>query len=106
MTGVVLCGGQSTRMGQDKGLIEFGNIRWAEVVRKKIVSLGITTVLSINSQQLSSYSTHFDHRSLLVDNPDLKIQGPLLGLLSAHLSYTGQDLLIVACDMINIESVI
>ncbi|MGC4020743.1 MAG: molybdenum cofactor guanylyltransferase [Cyclobacteriaceae bacterium] len=105
MLGVILSGGQSTRMGRDKGLMEFNGKKWSEIVRDKMVSLSIQTVISINSNQLVNYSKSFNRNDLVLDNPGLKIQGPLVGLLSAHIAYPQQDILIVACDMINIESI-
>jgi molybdopterin-guanine dinucleotide biosynthesis protein A len=107
MIGVVLCGGQSIRMGYDKGLIDSeaeGKV-WAKIVRDKFSKISISSFLSINQSQTENYLLHFKESDLVVDNTTLKAQGPLLGLLSVHLNYSDQDLMVVACDMINMNEI-
>lgn len=108
MIGVVLCGGQSTRMGSDKGLIDSESEAkaWAEIVRDKFTAISIPSFLSINQSQIENYLLHFKEGDLIVDNPSLKVHGPLLGLLSVHLNYPDQDLMVIACDMINMNEII
>jgi molybdopterin-guanine dinucleotide biosynthesis protein A len=108
MIGVVLCGGQSRRMGSDKGLLNLepeGKV-WAEVVQDKFSLLSIPSFLSVNSSQTENYLLHFKENDLVVDNFTLKIQGPLLGLLSVHLNYPDQDLMVLACDMIRMDEIV
>lgn len=104
--GVVLSGGQSTRMNQDKGLMKVDGRTWAENAYEKLSSLSIPAVVAINQQQLLEYSQHFRGKDLVIDNPELKVLGPLAGLISVHLIYPEQDILILACDMIKIESAV
>jgi molybdopterin-guanine dinucleotide biosynthesis protein A len=108
MTGVVLCGGQSMRMGIDKGLInsETDAKVWAKIARDKFSKVSISSFLSINESQTKNYLLHFKEDELIVDNPNLKVQGPLLGLLSIHLKYPDQDLMVIACDMINMKELV
>lgn len=108
MIGVILCGGQSIRMGNDKGLI-FSKDKakvWAEIVRAKFPAIATPSFLSINQSQTKNYLHHFKESDLIVDNSNLKVRGPLLGLLSVHLKYTDQDLMVIACDMINMNETI
>jgi molybdopterin-guanine dinucleotide biosynthesis protein A len=100
MRGIVLCGGQSTRMGTDKGLLSLDEKVWAEIVREKLTHLRIPSAISINTHQKENYLKHFDANDLVVDNPGINIQGPVLGLMSAHLKFPSDDLLVLACDMI------
>ena len=105
MTGIILCGGQSIRMGSDKGLL-FSAIRkkrWAEIMKERLSQISIHSVLSINLGQHEHYLPYFEENDLVVDNPAVAIHGPLLGLLSVHLKYPDQDLMAVACDMINLD---
>ncbi len=99
MTGVVLCGGQSTRMGTDKGLIKQNDITWARSAFDKLSSLDIPVVLSVNARQVEQYLPIF-HPSLLVKDSDrINIKGPLCGAMSVHVNYPAEDLLLLACDM-------
>jgi len=106
MTGVVLCGGQSTRMGTDKGLLEKGNLTWAEIAFRKLASLKIPVIVSVNKSQVDAYSKIFSSGELIVDDESIPVKGPLLGLLSAHKNYCKEDLLVLACDMIEINQVL
>lgn len=97
LLGLVLCGGESRRMGQDKGLIQSGERTWAETAAQKLEALGLETVFSVNSRQVDLYSRFTTPECLIKDN--LSIPGPLNGLLSTHLVYPERDLLVLACDL-------
>ncbi len=99
MRGVVLCGGESTRMGSDKGLLKFRLNTWAQNTVDKITSLQIPVVISINQKQQDAYASVFSSQMLIVDNDSVQINGPLRGVLSVHLKFPHEDLLILACDM-------
>lgn len=99
ITGVVLCGGESSRMGTDKGLLLHSGLTWAELTASKLKALYLSVVLSVNHQQLDIYKNLFAEESLVVDCDDLTINGPLLGLLSVHLKFPNEDLFVLACDM-------
>ena len=99
MTGLILCGGQSSRMGSDKGLLKLEAHTWAQTAVDKMAELNIPVKLSVNSTQLPHYATVFPAADLITDTNDLQIRGPLLGLLSAHLQYPSEDIFILACDM-------
>ena len=99
MTGIILCGGKSERMGVDKGLIEDKGVAWAQSAFNKVASLGLPVVLSVNPEQFNAYSSAFDESKLIIDNNDLQLKGPLLGVMSAHLKYPSEDLLVLACDI-------
>jgi len=103
MIGVVLSGGQSLRMGKDKGLLQNGQETWAQQAFAKLSSLLIPVSISVNTQQLPIYQIVFSSSSLITDDPALSIGGPLKGILSVHLIYPKEDLLVLACDMINME---
>lgn len=75
---------------------------WAKNAFEKLTALSIPTKVSINDRQEEEYLHHFEKSELLVDRRDLKIKGPLVGVLSAHLSHVGQDIIVLACDMTHI----
>lgn len=97
-----MCGGQSKRMGTDKGLMPFENTCRAAYMAAKLEAVGLPVVISINPGQVESYGLVFEPDQLVVDA--LAIGGPLNGLLSVHLHYPEDDLLLLACDMMNMQS--
>ncbi len=99
MTGVVLCGGQSTRMGSDKGMLLQNSIAWVQLAASKLMAVGLPVVLSVNGQQYSLYKSCFPDDVLIMDDETLETGGPLKGILSVHLQHTREDLLVLACDM-------
>jgi molybdenum cofactor guanylyltransferase len=99
MIGVILCGGQSSRMGTDKGLLKLHANTWAQTAVAKLAELQLPVVISVNRNQYAEYATIFSPQQLITDNEILQIKGPLWGLLSVHLQYPVEDLLLLACDM-------
>lgn len=99
MLGVVLCGGKSTRMGTDKGLLKAETTTWVQSAAEKLKSLGFRVKISVNKDQYNEYSSVFTPEDLIVDEPSLQLHGPLYGVLSAYLHNQGEDLFILACDM-------
>ena len=100
---MVLCGGQSIRMGQDKGLLNYASGTWVEAAVEKLKVLSLPVLVSVNEAQYKSYSNLFQNSMLVIDNNTLTVHGPLKGILSAHLQYPNEDLLILACDMRNMQ---
>ncbi len=97
--GVVMCGGQSSRMGSDKGLLKLDAKTWAQAAVDKMALLNIPVKLSVNTTQYAAYGAFFSPDHLIVDDASLPLKGPLRGVLSAHLQYPTEDLFIFACDM-------
>src|SRR6478736_4937710 len=98
MIGVVLCGGKSSRMGMDKGLLKERDKTWSQIAVEKLSSLPLHSVVSINSSQQGSYSVFFFNDQLIIDK-ELNAKGPLLGLLSVHSQFINEDMLILGCDL-------
>ena len=99
MLGVILCGGQSSRMGSDKGLLTINEKTWTQTALEKLASLNIPVKISLNNIQYPVYKSEFSSIELIADDPTLSVKGPLLGVLSSHLKYPSEDLFILACDM-------
>ena len=104
MLGIILCGGQSSRMGSDKGLLKLEANTWAQTAIDKMSALNIPIKISVNSQQYPDYKVVFPSTDLITDNTTLSIKGPLLGVLSSHLQFPQEDLFVLACDMPLMES--
>jgi molybdopterin-guanine dinucleotide biosynthesis protein A len=97
LIGVVLCGGQSSRMGRDKGLIGRDGMVWAARMGGKLAACGMPIVYSVRAEQVAEYSAALPGDMLISDALD--IEGPLNGLFSVHRRFPGSDLLVLACDM-------
>ncbi|MBS1602180.1 MAG: NTP transferase domain-containing protein [Bacteroidetes bacterium] len=102
LLGLVLCGGESRRMGQDKGLMKKDGVPWALHMGQKLHRLGIPVVYSVNSVQVSAYSGIIPEEQLVVDA--LQLPGPLNGLFTTHRRYPDPDILLLACDMLDMDA--
>lgn len=100
--GVVMCGGESKRMGSDKGLLKRGNLSWAEIALNILEGIPLNTIISISSKQVDSYKNIFAKDKLIQDS--FPVQGPLNGILSVHNFYPEKHLLLLACDLIDMTS--
>jgi molybdopterin-guanine dinucleotide biosynthesis protein A len=99
MFGLILCGGQSSRMGTDKARLGHQGVSWAEQAIAKLASLQLQSVLSVNEDQFELYSRLFSSQPLVKDKAGLDVQGPLKGVLSAHQAYPTETMFVLACDM-------
>jgi len=102
LLGVVLCGGQSKRMGTDKGLMPFNDTIRAKYVTNKLSSIDLPVVFSVNDSQVEKYKLHIPADQLIIDS--VNVEGPLKGLLSIHKEFPGKDLLLLACDMLDLDN--
>ena len=99
--GVALCGGQSTRMGRDKGMLPDEDKTWAEKISEHFEFFNLSYVLSVNPVQVSEYAKIFEPSLLLTD--ENIAAGPLRGILSVHKKIPENDLLVIACDLLNMR---
>lgn len=97
----VLCGGFSTRMGRDKGLIPSGNNIQAVTIGRKAMELGLPVVYSVRREQAAFYATYIPSPQLVIDRTEF--EGPLRGLASLHQVLSQKDFLLLACDMPDIQ---
>lgn len=104
MLGIVLCGGQSTRMGSDKGLLQHKGKTWVQTTFEELSEAGFPVKISVNEAQFLSYQNALDAELLIPDSTDLDVHGPLRGVLSAHLHSPEQDLFVLACDLTRMDS--
>jgi molybdopterin-guanine dinucleotide biosynthesis protein A len=97
--GVVLCGGKSSRMGSDKGLMITQETYWAKEAAAKLKFLHSDIYFSVNEMQVEPYAAIVERNYLITDNEALNTGGPLKGLLSVHECFPEQGILLLACDM-------
>ncbi len=106
LTAIVLCGGKSTRMGSDKGLLMKDGKIWARHISDLFIELKIPYVVSCRTEQVEEYKKYFPHNIIITDKfskSEPTIKGPLNGILSAHNFFTEKNLLVIACDMIQMS---
>lgn len=102
MFALILCGGKSTRMGTDKGLMKLNqNQNWVQSMYQKCRSVGLDTLLSINLSQVDTYAQYFNIEDYVIDN--FQDIGPFNALLSFYEKYPLADVLVVSCDMIDLS---
>lgn len=92
--GLVLSGGKSTRMGQDKGLLSYHGKPQREHLYEMLSSVCEKTFMSIRKEQAAEISTDFN---VIIDKDEYK--GPYNGLLSAHKTHPDAAWLVLACDL-------
>ncbi|WP_045049706.1 molybdenum cofactor guanylyltransferase MobA [Rouxiella chamberiensis] len=93
ITGVILAGGRSTRMGQDKGLVEIdGQPLFAYIGRK--LELQVKTVLVSCNRHQDRYAARYPTISDVI--PDFA--GPLSGMLAGLIASETEWVVFVPCD--------
>jgi molybdopterin-guanine dinucleotide biosynthesis protein A len=102
LLGVILCGGESRRMGRDKGLIQKDGIPWARHMADKLTPHNLPVVFSVNSWQWDQYTLALPGANLVTDGEIA--DGPLKGLLSVHEQFPDKDIILLGCDMLDMDS--
>ncbi|MBT8312373.1 MAG: NTP transferase domain-containing protein [Eudoraea sp.] len=92
--GLILAGGKSTRMGQDKHLLDYHGEPQAEYLYGMLQGLCEKTFMSIRADQKSYQNKGYEE---IVDQNIFR--GPFNGLLSAHARYPEAAWLVLACDL-------
>lgn len=92
--GLVLCGGKSTRMGEDKGNLRYHHLPQQEHLYLILDKICDKTFYSIRKDQCSGFP---DRTNLIIDENNYG--GPFNGLLSARKQYPEVAWLVIACDI-------
>lgn len=102
--GVVLSGGSSSRMGRDKGLLRQNGLFWARRIERLLSPFVSRVVYSLNPEQIEEYRRQLGRIEIVGDSSP--VAGPLKGILSVHRQNAEFDLLVVAVDLQNLQSVV
>jgi molybdopterin-guanine dinucleotide biosynthesis protein A len=96
---IVLAGGCSTRLGQDKGLLQLGKKALVKHVLDSVEDLVNETILVVGSNaQRSEYDKYtYPEMRIVVDKTDM--QAPLVGALTGFESARGEYSLVLSCDV-------
>jgi molybdopterin-guanine dinucleotide biosynthesis protein A len=92
--GLVLAGGKSTRMGEDKSLIAYFGLEHRIYLAKMIAPFCEKTYISCQENQLSE---NLDEYNPLIDLVPSK--GPMSGLISAFITHPNAAWLVIPCDL-------
>jgi molybdopterin-guanine dinucleotide biosynthesis protein A len=96
---LVLLGGKSSRMGEEKGLIQYHEKTQAEHLVSLLEEIGLEVFLSVREEQKENYS--FLNRPFITDQ--IQGAGPLGGIASAMRTFPRTAFLVVACDLPNLQ---
>lgn len=91
LTGIVLCGGKSKRMGQNKALLKLGEYTLIEHVIKTLNLVCDEIILSVNDSSLDFLS----YRKIKDEMSNI---GPIAGFYSTLSQSTSENNLVVSCD--------
>lgn len=95
ITGLVVCGGKSTRMGSDKSQLVYHTApQWLHLYHM-LSALCNEVYLSVNETQAAVLPAQYP---LLPDLPVFREAGPVAALLTAAAALPGRHLLLVGCD--------
>lgn len=89
---MILAGGKSSRMGRDKGLIEWKNKPWVLHVINAVEPLCSEIFIATNAEEYSTFGYH-----ILKDKK--KGQGPMEGLVNSFNYCSTPYLLVLSCDI-------
>lgn len=93
ITGIILCGGKSSRMQTNKALLKLGNKTVIEIIAVKLKSIFDEVIISANDSKL------YDFLNLSVVNDIFIGKGPLAGIHSALKYSSTEKNFIIPCDM-------
>lgn len=92
ITGIILAGGKSSRMGEDKGLIEFNNKPFIKHIIDAVTPLVSETIIVSNNPD-------HDVFGLKRIKDDIENSGPMAGIHSGLKSSNTEYNLVLSCDV-------
>ncbi|HCY77349.1 MAG TPA: molybdenum cofactor guanylyltransferase [Ignavibacteriales bacterium] len=99
ITGIILCGGKSSRMQTNKALLKISGKPVIEIIAERLKSIFNVVLISTND------SKKYNFLNLPLVNDIINDKGPLGGIYSALKLSTTEKNFIISCDMplINVE---
>ena len=99
LRGLILTGGRSRRMGQDKALMRLASKTLLEFTHDLLQECLKSVYVSIKEDQIGEpIRSKF---KLIID--EYSQSGPMAGILSAHKKHLHSAWLVVACDMLSLD---
>lgn len=92
IVGIVLSGGKSSRMGQEKGLLQFKE--------KPLIVYAIEAILPLSDQiVISTNTSQYDYLQFPIVKDEIQDCGPLGGIYSCMKAYKADYYLVISCDV-------
>ena len=95
ITGLVACGGKSSRMGRDKSLLVYRQQPEVSRLYQMLEKHCNQVFVSCNEEQVAAFADRYE---TLPDLPYLSGCGPMAGLLTAYNNLPGHNFLFIGCD--------
>lgn len=95
LTGLVVCGGLSSRMQEDKSLLDYHGVSQREYMFSLLSEFCDDVFLSLNKDQSGNYTGNMP---VITDEEEYSGSGPICSLLSFRKKYPGENVLCVGCD--------
>ena len=95
LSGLVLCGGKSSRMGADKAFLKYHQQEQYKFIAQHFINLKIPVLISCNDLQQKKISNEY---AFLKDDVEFKNNGPISGLLTAFRNKPDDSIILVGCD--------
>ncbi len=95
LSGLVLCGGKSSRMGTDKAFLHYHQTEQYQFIAKLFSDSGISVIISCNEEQQQKIPVEY---STLIDDDTFKNNGPISGLLTAFKNNPTLSFILMGCD--------
>jgi molybdopterin-guanine dinucleotide biosynthesis protein A len=93
--GLVVAGGQSSRMGVDKGLLNYNGQPQRYHIYDMLVEVCGEAYISCNKEQAASIPPKYN---IIIDAPEYEGIGPMGGILSAFKAHPIRSFLAIGCD--------
>lgn len=93
ITGIILCGGKSSRMKRNKAFLKLGNIPIIEIMLQKMKQNFDNLILSSNNTELFAYLNVPIVKDIYLN------RGPLAGIHSSLSSSSTEKNFIISCDI-------
>ena len=97
LSGAVLSGGKSSRMGRDKGLIKLGGRPLADHVAKTLTEVADEVLISVAKGKSVEYQRVLEDEFVVLED-DAEGLGPLEGLITSLSAAKGDYVLFSPCD--------
>ncbi|HDN05741.1 MAG TPA: molybdenum cofactor guanylyltransferase [Candidatus Bathyarchaeota archaeon] len=100
VSAIILAGGSSSRLGEDKSLVLLANKPLVQYVLDAVEKIADEKIVAINSKaKIEVFRKTVDSDvKVVADNPQYKVHSPLVGALTGFEKACGEYSLLLSCD--------